>query len=123
MASLALKIICSVAALFGAFSLVFLWFVVEQGVYSEYGASVAAVKIGGVILRSVCLILCAWAAWRRPQFVAWLAWGALISFVIGGYVGSSGHLLPIYYVVVAIHVAFVIVARALVNRMPLPIGG
>ena len=107
---------CSLAALFGVISLIVLWYAVGESVFSGFQPTIAAVKLGCAILRAVCLVLCVWAAWRKPHFAVWLAWVSFVSFAVGGYVGSGGNLVSAYYATLAGYAVFLTVVRALVSN-------
>lgn len=119
MTNIALKLICSIAGLFGVFILAFTWFAFHQGYFASLDSGATALKIGGTVIRAVFLLLCAWAAWRQPYQAAWFAWGACFAFVVGGAVdvvfkyglfSGFGNLIPTYYYTSIIHALLAITA-------------
>ena len=121
MSNVVLKAVCTFAALFGAISLLLLWYPIYLGYYSGLHPFVAAVKLGAGVVRAVCLISCMWAAWRSPHLAVWFAWIALVAFAVAGYAGSGGNLLPVYYVTLGAHAILLVIVRALVST-PAPAG-
>ena len=125
MANISLKLICSLAGLFGGFILIFVLVAYGQGVFASLDPGTVAFKIGTTIIRAGFLILCAWAAWRRPHQAPWFALGALLAFAVGGaadeifrrgLVDGFGSLIPTYYRTVAIHAFFVAAAWLLAPK-------
>jgi hypothetical protein len=132
MSNIALKLICSLAGLFGGFILVFVWVAYGQGVFASLDPGTTALKIGTTVIRAGFLLLCAWAAWRRPQQAAWFALGAFFAFGVGraadeifkrGLVGGFGSLVPAYYRTLAIHALLVAAAWRLAPRAGRPAVG
>ena len=119
-----LKMVCSLAAIFGVSMLVFLPYAINEGFYSGLQPPLAAAEIGATILRAGCFILCMWAAWRNPPAALWFAWGAFATFAIGASLGRVGHLQSMFYIVLAGHGAFVAVVRYLTpNGRPPAVAG
>lgn len=114
-----LKTICTIFGLFGVFIVPAAIFAYSQGVFTPLGEGAALLKVVSTIIRATFLILCTWAAWKRPKLVVWFALGALITFGIGGaadqiykygFINGFGKLIPTYYYVVFFHALFAFVA-------------
>jgi hypothetical protein len=133
MSSVTLKIICSLAALFGAYMLFFLLSAFGQGVFAPFDSGTVALKVGGTLVRAAFLFLCAWSAWRQPHAGAWFAWGAFFTFVFAGaadevfrlgLVRGLGHLIPVYYITASVQALFAIAVWLLsAKTKPIVAGG
>ena len=128
MSNIALKIICSIAGLFGAFLFVLVWVAYGNGTFASLDPGTAILKIGTTLVRATFLMACAWAAWRRPRRAAWFAWGAFFAFAFGGaadelfkhgLVGGFANLVPAYYRTSAFH-AFLAIAAWILAPKSLP---
>lgn len=109
---IALRVICTLAAVFGAWITLFLWLAYEQGVFAHLDTGTLILKLSGTLIRAGFLFMCAWAAWSRPYLAPWFAWGAFLAFVVAGagdqvfrfgVIDGMRNLIPTYYVVSSIH--------------------
>lgn len=118
MASITLKIVTVLGAMFGTVALIFslaLWY---QGAFSSYSLGAQILKWFFTFLRVTCLILCAYYAWRKLRLTVWFAWGACAAFAFGGAADEvykrglaegMNNLISTYYWVVGFHAMFAVI--------------
>jgi len=113
-----LKIICTLAGLFGAYILYSIYTAYTEGVFTSLNDGVILLKIITSTLKAIFLIICAIYAWVQPNKTIWFALGAFTAYSIGGsadeiyYLGlidGLNNLMTTFYVVAFMHLIFLLI--------------
>ena len=113
-----LKIISTLAGLFGVYILYLIATFYTEGAFSSLSEGAILLKILTSVLKAMLLVICAIYAWVQPKNSFWFALGAFFVYSIGGaadevyylgFIEGMNNLMTTYYVVAFMHAIFALI--------------